>query len=259
MRVSAVRALDLAGLGGIARKAKASGLWYWKPLVPRNEFLECCSNAIDALRAHEKNPDFGDYLEFGVSRGTSMSCMYHALQSKQLAHARLFGFDSFEGLPPEAAQEGWKPGAFKSTLTATQRYLEREGVDLSKVTLTKGWFKETLTAETRRRLGLAKASVIMIDCDIETASLDALRFAQPHIRDRAAVLLDDWDSDARGGQRLAFDQFLKENSDISARPLPSYTPAARVFMLTRSAIVGLLAKFCCGETSEIMVAVAMTA
>jgi O-methyltransferase len=242
MRVSAVKALDLAGLGAVARKAKASGWWMWKPLVPKNEFHKCVANAVDALRVHEKNSELGDYLEFGVSRGTSMSCVYHVVTEKQLSNVRLFGFDSFEGLPQEAAAEGWRPGAFKSTLSATQHYLFREGVDLNRVTLTKGWFKDTCTPETRVRLKLDKASLIMVDCDIETASLDVLRFSAPHIKGRAVVLLDDWASDARGGQRRAFEQFMNENRNLKAEPMPSYTKAARVFMLIRMAVAAFLVR-----------------
>lgn len=242
MRVSAVKALDLAGLGAVARKAKASGWWMWKPLIPEDEFHSCVAKAIDALRIHEKDKEIGDYLEFGVSRGTSMSCVYHVIDEKKLPNMRLFGFDSFEGLPQEAADEGWRPGAFASTLSATQHYLLRQGVDLNKVTLTKGWFKDTCTPETRARLKLNKASLIMVDCDIETASLDVLRFSAPHIKERAVVLLDDWDSDARGGQRRAFEQFMKENRNLKAEPMPSYTKAARVFMLIRMAVAAFLVR-----------------
>jgi O-methyltransferase len=236
LRTSLVKLLDKTGLGAPARAAKASGWLPWIPLVPRSDFYAASVRALRTLRSRDRTGHIGDYIEFGVSRGTSMSCMYDALTSEGLPRVRLFGFDSFEGLPAEAASEQWRPGAFKSTLSATRSYLTKAGIDWSRTTLVKGWFKHTLTPATRDRLGIQKASVIMIDCDIETASRDALQFAGPLIRDCAVVFLDDWDSDPRGGQRLAFEHFLSENPQFSVESLPTYTATARVFLLTRAAL-----------------------
>jgi O-methyltransferase len=163
--------------------------------------------------------------------------MHRALESEGLSHVRLLGFDSFQGLPPEAANEGsvtWVPGAYKSSLAATRRYLSEKGVDWSRVTLIEGWFKDTLTPETKARLNIESAGLIMIDCDIYSASRDALWFCQPFIRDRAVIFLDDWGSNMGNiGQKEAFEEFLAEFPQLSAEPLPSYGPQARVFLITR--------------------------
>ena len=239
-----VRALDAAGLGMPARRAMrllhARGLMPWTPLVPEGPFLNCCLGAIEALRARGETPEtFGDYLEFGVSRGTSLAVMHRALARAGLDQVRLFGFDSFLGLPPEAAKDGWRPGDFMSTLGATRRYLTRAGVDWGRVTLVKGWFKDTLTDEARARLGLRKASLIMVDCDIYEASRQCLWFCEPLIADRAVLFFDDWGSvfQHAGGEQRAFEEFLAAFPHFSAEPLPTYTAAdgtaAAVFLLTR--------------------------
>jgi O-methyltransferase len=168
--------------------------------------------------------------------------MHRALVSEGLHHVRLFGFDSFLGLPAEAAWQGgerqsWAPGQYKSTLRATRRYLSQEGVDLSRVALVKGWFRDTLNSETRARLRVAKASLVMVDCDIYSASREALWFCEPLIQDRAVVFFDDWGwrSDKNEiGQREAFDEFLSEFAHFSAQPLPAYLPQARAFLVSRS-------------------------
>lgn len=41
----------------------------------------------------------GDYVEFGVSRGTSLACMSHALADENVPGVRMLGFDSFRDLP----------------------------------------------------------------------------------------------------------------------------------------------------------------
>jgi hypothetical protein len=216
------------------------GLAPWAPLVPEQQFSTCVDNALTVLRKADPAHEFGDYLEFGVSRGTSLAAVYHSLQRGDLPRARLIGFDSFAGMPPESAGQGWDPGAFASPIGITRRYLVGKGVDLERVTLVKGWFSDTLNERTRSSLKLDKASLIMVDCDIYSASCEALRFSAPHIGDRAIVIFDDWgwrEQEGERGQKEAFAEFLTEHPDLSAEPLPSYLEQARVFLLTRSTAV----------------------
>lgn len=220
----------------VKRSLQARGWFDWEPLVPEGTFSACISGAIKRLRDLEPDEPFGSYLEFGVSRGTSLACAYDSLCAAGLNQTRLIGFDSFEGMPPEADEEGWSAGQFHSTINATRSYLKSRGVDLDRVELVKGWFKDTLTEERRPALKIGKASLIMIDCDIYSASKDALSFAEPHIERHAVVLFDDWgwreDADEIG-QKEAFAEFLAEHRDITAEPMPSYLPQARVFLLRR--------------------------
>jgi hypothetical protein len=181
---------------------------------------------------------FGDYLEFGVSRGTSLAWVYRALLNKKLSHVRLIGFDSFQGLPPEAADEGWVPGDFKSSLEATRAYLDSMEVDMRRVTLVEGWFSQTCTKETKVRLALEKASLIMVDCDIYSASRDVLRYAEPLIQDHVIIICDDWgsrSSNEQQGQSDAFEEFLQEHPQLSVQPLSSYSPSSRIFLVSRRA------------------------
>jgi O-methyltransferase len=221
---------------GVRASLSARGWTDWKPLVPEDDFRACIANAIAKLREIEPSEPFGDYLEFGVSRGTSMTCVYKCMSDAGLRRNRLIGFDSFEGMPPEAASEGWAPGQYHSTIGATRSYLRRKQVDLDRVMLVKGWFKDTLTDKTRQEFALKKASLIMVDCDIYSASKDALTFCEPHIRKHAAILFDDWGWRAdKGaiGQKEAFEEFLDEHPDLTAEPLPTYRSQARVFLIAR--------------------------
>lgn len=223
-------------LGRVHVTLRHWGLAPWQPLVPAQRFSACVDNALAELRQTDPSHQIGDYLEFGVSRGTSMAAVYHVLQKNDFASARLIGFDSFAGMPPESASEGWEPGAYASPIGLTRRHLRSKGVDLGKVTLVKGWFSDTLNETTRSGLQLGKASLIMVDCDIYTASKEALAFSAQHIHDRAIMIFDDWgwrEQDGQPGQKEAFAEFLAEHPGIKADPLPSYLEQARVFMLTR--------------------------
>ncbi|TPG53403.1 class I SAM-dependent methyltransferase [Roseomonas nepalensis] len=241
LRRAAVQVIDRLGLGGPARRAharlQAAGfVGGWTPLVPETDFANCVASAIQRLQLEEPGEAFGNYLEFGVSRGTSMACVFHVLQQAGLSRARLIGFDSFRGLPPEAAGQGWPPGAYHSTLSATRRYLASEGVDLKRVELVPGWFRDTLTPARRTALSIGKASLIMIDCDIYSASKEALAFCAPLIGERAILVFDDWGwrSDHGDiGQKEAFEEFMARNPDLRAEPLDAYIPQARVFLMRR--------------------------
>lgn len=232
--------LKIFGLFGVAQRvnwALRARAWLpWQPLIPEKQFMESCNLAIETLRA--AGHEFGDYLEFGVSRGTSMACMYHVMRDSELSGVRLLGFDSFAGLPSEAEGQGWKPGSYASTIATTTRYLKKAGIDPGEIYLIKGWFRDTLNPMTVAQYKIRKASLIMVDCDIYSASKEALWFCEQLILDRAIIIFDDWGWRAdidKIGQREAFAEFLKEFSHFTSEPLPAYIPQARMFMVTRSA------------------------
>jgi O-methyltransferase len=215
---------------------KASGLGPWRPLVPAKEFTATVAQSLDRLLLREESRDLGAYVEFGVSRGTSLACVYRELRARKLDHVRLVGFDSFEGMPAGSAAEGWKPGAYRSTLAATKRYLSSQGVTFENVELVKGWFEDTLTPATKQRLGLTKVSLIMLDCDTYAATKLALEYILPLIREQAVVIFDDWGGRADRnmlGQREAFQEVIADRRVFSAEPCPAYSSGARVFLLTR--------------------------
>jgi len=226
---AAVRAADLqARIGTRAR------------LVPESELRSLLRRGLEALTARHGAASLGSYLEFGVYNGTSLICMYREVEALGLHHVRLFGFDSFQGLPPAAAVEDegrWEPGRCYSPIEFTTAVLDAEGVDRSRVTLVPGWFHETLTAETRERHGIAKASVIMIDCDLYSSAKQALRFCEPLIADEALILFDEFHP--RGlagkyvGERRAFDEFLREHPSLAAEPFGRYAPRTETFLVRR--------------------------
>src|SRR6056297_2161086 len=204
--------LDSVGLGKPARstlKAYHRGrvgvqkaLWdhslFLPPLVDAAAFVECATNAIAELEGLDH--DFGHYLEFGVSRGTSMAAMYRATAETGHGDIRLIG------------------------------------VDFDRTRLVKGWFSDTLTPARVQAHGIKKASLVMIDCDIYSAACEALDFVGPLIGDNAVVFFDDWGwSVERGerGEKEAFDRFLKAHGPFETRELPTYFDKAKVFLVSR--------------------------
>ena len=100
-------------------------------------------------------------------------------------------FDSFEGLPEEANTEAcsWKAKDYKCDIKDTHNFLTESGVDWSRVYLIKGWYTNTLNSTVVNRRGISKACIIMIDCDLYSSSLQALRFCRPLIKEEAIIFL----------------------------------------------------------------------
>ncbi|MGZ5379892.1 MAG: class I SAM-dependent methyltransferase [Mycobacterium sp.] len=113
----------------------------------------------------------GLWLEFGVSIGTSTATLAECAAA---ADARLYGCDSFEGLPEEwvvSDDETWSKGAFTGRPSEVPDNVE----------LVDGWFQNTLPAFLETHPG--QVAFAHIDCDLYRST--ATVFSE--IRNRLAV------------------------------------------------------------------------
>jgi O-methyltransferase len=208
--------------------------------VPEKAYRDLLNRGLTELVERLGRDGLGDYLEFGVYNGTSLVSTFRETETMGLSNMRLFGFDSFQGLPAAAATEDegkWKPGAWCSELEFTKAVLEAEGVDRDRVVLIPGWFSDTCNEQTARRYNITKASLIMVDCDIYSSTREALNFCAPLIKDQALMLFDDWHTGNLAaknlGERRAFEEWLAEWGCFDARPFGSYRVKSETFMVTR--------------------------
>src|SRR5205085_8754125 len=96
----------------------------------------------------------GDYFEFGIYRGSTFARAERlARRHLQQSGMRLFGFDSFQGLPSPTGSEGatgeFLEGDFACSLPEVRANLDRRGVDWSRIHLIEGWFDETLNDDLK--------------------------------------------------------------------------------------------------------------
>ena len=157
----------------------------------------------------------GDYLEFGVYQGESFAAAYDALNRYRREHAgaqsaavkssaeyrawqqkppRFFAFDSFEGLPPAQEEKpvDYHPGAYGCSEAEFKTNIEKAGVDLSRVVTVPGFYDRSLHAETRRRLGIERAAVVMIDCDLYESTVPVLDFLTDLVGQGTVLIFHDW-------------------------------------------------------------------
>ncbi len=94
-------------------------------------------------------------LEFGVWTGDSIRKIHH-----QLPKWKIYGFDSFEGLPEQ--WESNKPGTF--SLDGNKPSVHED------IVLIKGWFNETLPVWVQNNPESSPVKLLHVDCDLYSST-----------------------------------------------------------------------------------------
>jgi hypothetical protein len=168
-----------------------------------NSYYTSRWNSVDYLADYLVNAELaGDYAEFGVFKGTTFA--YAANLFKGLFPLmRFLAFDSFEGLPEpqgiDKSLDNWSSGFHKGQFVAseedfTSHVLEKSGLETERLVKIKGWFNDTLTAETRQKHKIEKLAVAWIDCDLYASTVPVLEFITPLLSVGSVIVFDDWRS-----------------------------------------------------------------
>jgi hypothetical protein len=141
----------------------------------------------------QRTGNVGDYLEFGVARGTSMiSAMKIARRLDGFESMRFHAFDSFEGLPGD--EGAFTKGDMSYGEQVFVRFLSKAGAPLERLTITKGFFDQTLSpaAALERGIPPGRAHIVHIDCDLYRSTLPVLEFIGPLLGIGSVIIFDDW-------------------------------------------------------------------
>jgi hypothetical protein len=195
----------------------------------------------------------GDILEFGVGGGETLLILERLaddlLKQKQNMSYRLFGFDSFQGLPEpkgidrDAHVDPASPGAkftrgmYKHTRATVSNKLRREAVNADDIQLVEGWYEEVLTSSLREQLLIERASLINIDCDFYESAAVVLEWCEPIIGQGTVISFDDWfcyKGRPDHGEQHAFHEFLDNNPDVTAVLFSTYSWHGKAFIINRS-------------------------
>lgn len=206
-------------------------------LVPPEKLKTFFSKCIKQLQKI-KGKEIGDYLEFGVFNGSSMSSMCLTAKNEGLLKMRFFGFDAFEGLPAGAENEDdgvWKKGFYACSFSKMKNCLQRKGINPKQINWVKGWYDKTLNPITAKKLKLKKIGIVFIDCDTYSSSKAVLNFIAPMLTEAAILCFDDWklnDLDVKEmGEYKSFNEFLEENPNLKATEIKSYNRKSRSFLI----------------------------
>ena len=196
----------------------------------------------------------GDLYEFGVAAGATLALMdkiaSDLLIKRQGMEYRIFGFDSFEGMPEASGKDRYahigndnaglkfNKGEFRTELEIVKQNLRKRGANLDRIHLIKGWYDKTLTEGTREEHKMNKAAFINIDCDFYESAKLALDWCEPLIQQGTILNFDDfycYKGSPEHGEMLAFSEFLEKNPHLSATPYSAYSWHGQAFIMNRSA------------------------
>ncbi len=177
------------------------------------------------------NKIHGDYLEFGVYEGDTISSSYSQycifrkwmrgeldsnehwrgdqVRSFYKAHPVFYGFDSFEGIPENFEDATvFHKGTYAMSKDGIIKKLLKGDVDLSHIRLIKSYFSDLDCGVIPK-----KVSVIHIDSDLYESAKVALELCHHSIQQGTVVLFDDYNcfcSDNNKGERKALLEFSKK-------------------------------------------------
>ena len=152
-------------------------------------------------------------VEYGVSSGSTLKRALDKLDQYNKKYSKIYGFDSWEGLPDTINQEwfafDWQPGSFSAkkmfgVKTTEEVLLKLREIIGRDVVFVSGWFKDTLTKECADNLKIGQAMYVNIDVDIYSSTMEVLKFCEKNrVIDKGTIFrFDDWLSgDSTQGNR----------------------------------------------------------
>ncbi len=181
----------------------------------------------------------GDYYEFGLFRGYTFFQAWNHCNELKLGEVNLYGFDSFEGLPPaegiDQVDGRFFEGQFACSREEVEKNLIAEGIDLSTVTIVEGYYENSLTEHLRQQHPFKPASVVLLDCDYYSSTATALKWMDPYLQPGTILLFDDWFSYGESnelGQQKAYGEFLQRHPNLHSKALWEFENHGKGFVLS---------------------------
>lgn len=148
----------------------------------------------------------GFMYEFGVCTGNSIKVILEESHRYNKLFQKVYGFDSFEGLPKEKddvwCNPDWQPGVFNvvkefglnTQEEAMEKLFEKWKPYHHHVHLLKGWFKDVLNDGLYTKIENNKATFLHIDTDLYISAYEALdwMFGKNMVEVGCVVRYDDW-------------------------------------------------------------------
>ncbi len=199
------------------------------------------STAIDvSLKQLKAHGTVGDYYEFGLFRGFTLWHAQQAADRAEIATMRFFGFDSFQGLPKIEGNDRkagiFISGDYRCTKDWVEKALTKHGFDWSRGALIEGFFDDSLTPALKAEHSMARAALVMVDCDLYQSTVPVLSFLADLLQDGTILLFDDWycfGEDEGQGEPRAFREFLQDHPEWNAERFITFPTYGQAFIMER--------------------------
>lgn len=142
---------------------------------------------------------------------------------------KLWGFDSFQGLPDTGDQPGniWYKSQFACTRPEFETILKARGFRPSEYGLIEGFYSESRNEATHSLLSSRKAAIVYIDCDLYDSTIQVLDFIQSYLVNCSIICFDDfynYKGDPEQGEQKALAEFVKRQTRVRIIPLFALFP-----------------------------------
>lgn len=172
-------------------------------------------------KAAELNCGERDIYEFGVYTGRYMRMLSLVLARSGVDYRKFFGFDSFQGLPPEDLRSKpqrvhWQVGSYNAadiykTYSSDELQAKiKTYINNSRVELVRGFYNESLTVRLVK--SVRPALYVEIDCDLYISTVQALEWmlANRLIVRGTVIGYDDMKAGGAGGERQAHEEMVSK-------------------------------------------------
>lgn len=206
--------------------------YIWRKEFFRKAFTALAFNGID-----------GDYLEFGCCGGITFSLAYH--QSRRSGHScKLWAFDSFSGLPPQAVPQdehpSWIEGDMAIGINEFKKICMENHIPQSEYTIIPGYYDHSLALPISDELP-TNICLAYIDCDLYSSTRTVLEFLMPRLKHGMIIAFDDyycWSSTQVSGERKACSEFFNNNEQWILLPFVQYGWGGISFVVERRELEG---------------------
>ena len=131
------------------------------------------------------------------------------MQERNGWNRKIWGFDSFEGLPKPAVEfdpDCWTEGMYSAPYDEVCTRLQVSSRPwLQSV---KGWFNETLRRQPATTI--EKIAYARIDSDLYESCVDCLKYLDGRLVNGAVLVFDDWQFSQDLGEPRAFREYLDQ-------------------------------------------------
>lgn len=181
------------------------------------------------------------YYEFGVGWGRTMTAFAKAAVRAArdnvvpIEDIKIFGFDSFEGLPEKTSDADdhpdWDCGTFAHDEDFVRQTVSSTRFPADQIQFFKGFFDQSLTPELAATLTETPPAILTIDVDYYSSTSQALEFVRPLLSSGAVFYFDDLYSfhlHPEMGQTRAIREFNEAGGHLS--PLTEFDFKGRTFI-----------------------------
>jgi len=163
----------------------------------------------------------GAFIECGVASGSQIGAMQNAMEDLKLQR-KIYGFDSFEGIPFAGINDAEQPGIGKKDLSkegllessgisshsqdSVLQNFKRWGLSTDNLVLVQGWFENTVPDYK-----LGKIALLRLDGDLYSSTKVCLEHLLSKVSKGGLVIIDDYQL---AGCRKAVHEFIPQDHII---------------------------------------------